>query len=99
MSHPVIDHQPTFLRFDWWGAEANLVGIPPSAPACLKHHPVTSPMPQIWRVGDPHMRTESCHRSMNQRPETSYPSGEKSCVFVFLRHDNAISLKASEVFS
>src|ERR1700754_2026318 len=99
MPDPVINHQPTLLRLNWRRAETYLVGIPPSAPACLEHHLVTAPMPQIWRVRDPHMCTECCHRSMNQRPIASYSSGEKSSVLVFRWHDNAISLKAPEIFS
>src|ERR1700730_13339741 len=56
-------------------------------------------MAQIRRGGNPHVRPEWRHRAVNERPISIDSSGQKRCIFVVRRHDDAISLKASEVFS
>ncbi len=68
LPHAVVNHEPTFCRFNRRRAEANLVRIPPSAAPCFQDDLMASPMPQIGRIGNPHMSAQGRHGPVNQRP-------------------------------
>jgi len=93
----MIDHQPTFSGFNRRRTKADLVRIPPPAPSCFKNDLVASPMPQIRRVGYPHMSAQRRHGAMNQRPSSAYPARQHRRIFILGRHDNAISLKVLKI--
>ena len=97
LPHSVVDRQPAFWRFDRRRAQANLVRIPPSSASRFQDGLMTSPMPQIWRIGYPHMSAKRCHWPVNQRPTTTNPPGQQRRIFILRRHDYAVALEASEV--
>src|ERR1700733_752776 len=97
MSDTVVENKPALRGFDRWRAEAYLVGVPPSTASCFQHYLMTAPMPQIWRIGDPHVSTQRCHRAVNERPATADLPRQKRGILIFWRHDDAISLEASEI--
>ena len=57
-----------------------------------------APMTQIGRVGNPHVRPQRRHGTMNQRPVSVDSPRQKGGVFVIGRHDDAVALETSEVF-
>ena len=97
LPHSVVNRQPSFCCFNRRRAQADLVRIPPSAAARLEDDLVASPMPQVGRVGDPHVRAQRRHRPVNQRPKAANSPGQQRRVLVLRLHDDAISLKALEV--
>ena len=98
LPHSVIDGQPSLGRFNRRRTEANLVRIPPSAAPRLQNDLVAAPMPQVRRVGDPHVRAERRDRPMNEGPAAANPPRQQSRILILRRHDHAESLKAPEVF-
>src|SRR5438132_665789 len=80
--YSVVEHEPSSGCFDRRRRQTNLVGIPPSAAARFQYEPVPAPMTQVWRIGDPHVRAEWRHRSMNERPIPVDSSRQKGGVLI-----------------
>ena len=98
MPNSVIEHEPASRGLDGRWGEANLVGVPPGATPCFQHEPMSAPMMEIRRVGNPHVRLRvGVIGSVNKRPVPTNPTGEKRRIFVVWRHDDAVALETAEV--
>src|SRR5450755_3798098 len=98
MPDSVVEHEPTSRGLYGWRRKANLVGIPPGAAPRFQHEPVPAPMPEIGRVGNPHVRSERRHGAVNERPVSVDSAGQKGAIFVVRWHDDAVALESSKVF-
>src|SRR5947209_2469888 len=94
--HSVVKHQPSSRCLNRWRRQPYLVRVPPCPTASLQHELVIAPVTQIGGVRDPHVSPEGRHGPMNKRPESINSARQESGVFVFRRHDDAISLERSE---
>src|SRR3954452_22208179 len=70
MADPVIDREPAFRGLNRRRAQTDLVRVPPTAAPRFQDDLVASPVPQIRRERDPHMRAEAGHRPMDHSPAT-----------------------------
>ena len=94
----VVEHEPSPRSLDRRRRQPNFVGVPPGALARFQHEPVPPPVAQVGRIGNPDVCSEVRHGPMNQGPESIDSPGQKRCIFIVRRHDDAVALEAVKVF-